>query len=254
MPEAGRAPDNTSLPEAGIVQQAPQPAAQAFLTIPQGTRIPLILTAPINTHSTHAGDAVRAQTSFPVSVHDQLAIPSGTYLEGQITAVHRPNASNRPAFQMRFTRLIFASGYAVPLTGATAEAKRYAPPSRGPQVQQAVSRGNSEESDRQVSAATFKSGDDTSRYQPISASYALPAAAAQQPPPLPKLGPSKGEVIGISVGVLAAVLIVGLVVAQHHHNDLYLDAGAPIEMILQSPLTLDASQIAAASSGAAPGN
>src|ERR1700676_3589649 len=79
-------------------EPSPLPAKQS-VTVPQGTRIPLVLTTPINTRTTHAGDSVRAETAFPITISGQLVIPAGTYLEGQLTAVHRPTSSTLPHFK-----------------------------------------------------------------------------------------------------------------------------------------------------------
>ena len=238
-------PQPSPAPES--LQQA-TPAAPQLISVPQGTRIPLVLTTPINTHSTHPGDSVRAQTSFPVAVANQLAIPAGTYLEGQITAVHRPNSSNQPAFQMRFTRVIFANGYAVTL-GATASAKLHQPRTLGPHVYALAFPESAASSPRfHTLALTNDDYDSGASNAPklLSAAYALPGEPQQLPPPapLPQVGPSKGLIIGLSVGVLAAVLVTTAIIAHHHHNDLYLDAGSKIDLILENSLTLDATQVA----------
>jgi len=223
----------------------PQPSsvpAKQSVTVPQGTRIPLVLTTPINTRTTHAGDSVRAETAFPITISGQLVIPTGTYLEGQLTSVHRPNSSNRSAFQMRFTRLIFPSGYAVPLPGATAQARLAHPGSTSP-------------AERPVaSASDVYSRGQYQSYRLLTAKFSPSAEPQQSPPPpvlppLPQVGPSRGAIIGASVGGIAAVLITTLVIAHHHQNqnDIYLDAGSQIELILEAPLTLDAESIAAAS-------
>jgi hypothetical protein len=60
------------------------------------------------------------------------------------------------------------------------------------------------------------------------------------------VGPSQGVIIGAAVGGLAAILVIGLIVGHHRHNDLYLDAGSKIDLILEGPLTLDAASVAAA--------
>jgi hypothetical protein len=247
-------------PQSTAVQQPVPPAgASGSITVPQGTRIPLVLTTPINTHSTHPGDAVRAETSFPVTIDTQLAIPAGTYAEGQITSVHRPNSSNRPAFQMRFTRLIFANGYAVQLSGATAEAMLANPAAA---VQVGNDEANAEPNPAapadlpDINALAFagdgSNPDEVHSFSLTPVAFAFRAEPQQTPvpptlPPLPKVGPSKGLVIGIGLGVLAGVLVITAIVAHHHPTDLYLDAGSKFDLILQSPLTLEAASIPPAS-------
>ncbi|MGA2813503.1 MAG: hypothetical protein ABSG16_19040 [Candidatus Acidiferrum sp.] len=260
-------PHPANAPRQGSVEQ-PQTTAR-FITVPQGTRIPLVLTTPIDTHATHSGDSLRAETSFPVTVYNQLAIPAGTYAEGQMISVHRPNSSNRPAFQMRFTRLIFANGYAVPLLGATAEARLADAPSTLP-----VARGNKADSDGEPGggssadlsdlnalAFTHDGGDpdEVHTFDLGPAAYVFagePQQTPPQPPPLPHVGPSKGLIIGIALGSLAGLFAIFAIAAHHHHNDVYLDAGSKIDLILQNPITLDATSVAgaAAMAGGNPNN
>jgi hypothetical protein len=65
-----------------------------------------------------AGDGVYAQAAFPVGVNNQMAIPSGTYVQGQIDTLTRPGwLSPHGQLQMHFTKIIFANGYTVELAG-----------------------------------------------------------------------------------------------------------------------------------------
>jgi hypothetical protein len=65
-----------------------------------------------------AGDSVYAETAFPVAVKNQMAIPAGTYVQGQIDTLLRPGwLSPHAQFQMHFTKVIFANGYTVELGG-----------------------------------------------------------------------------------------------------------------------------------------
>src|ERR1700730_16161386 len=67
--------------------QAPPETPQQALTGPAGTRVPMTLTSPMRSNTTHQGDAVRAVAAFPVTVGKQVAIPAGTYFEGLIDRV-----------------------------------------------------------------------------------------------------------------------------------------------------------------------
>jgi hypothetical protein len=54
-------------------------------------------------------------------------------------------------------------------------------------------------------------------------------------------------VIGIGLAALAAVVVTVALLSHHNgRSDLYLDAGSKIDLILQSPLTLDAASVSAA--------
>ncbi len=94
------------------------PTAKSSLVIPAGTTVSLALTSPILAKTAKAGDSVYAETAFPVAVKNQMAIPPGTYVQGQIDTLLRPGwLSPHAQFQMRFTKIIFANGYTVELGG-----------------------------------------------------------------------------------------------------------------------------------------
>jgi hypothetical protein len=75
----------------------------------------------------------------------------------------------------------------------------------------------------------------------------------QEPPPtlpsLPRLGPNPSVLGGAIGGGFAALVVLMLVWAHHSVNNtdfLLYDAGWQFQMILDSPLTLDAAQVSAA--------
>jgi len=76
------------------------------------------------------GSPVYGVTNFPVAVNGQIAIPPGTYAQGQIDMFTRPGwLSPHAEIQIHFTRLIFANGYGVDLTqtsGGASDAAAYA--------------------------------------------------------------------------------------------------------------------------------
>jgi hypothetical protein len=275
-PQDDAPPAQPNNPPPATVQQT-LPLTGQTINVPPGTRVQMVLTTPINTHSTHVGDAVRAQSSFPVTIGTQTAIPAGTYAEGQITAVHRPNSSNRPAFEMRFTRLIFANGYAVNLSGAavaslmnsSAAAVVAASTEKPTSGTVALNTASDDVTSLVTSDVTSDvtsevidltsldpngDGSDlndvtTLSVTPASFAFAEPAQTLPQPPPpppLPKVGPSKGVFVGLGLAGLAAVLLIALAINHGHHSDLYLDAGSKFDLTIQSPLSLDASSVAAA--------
>jgi len=86
----------------------------------------------------------------------------------------------------------------------------------------------------------------------IGAVLTLAACAQQQPPPLPplpRMGPSIGEVTGISLGVMAGVAATAILVGRRHAGDFVFDAGYQFEMVLETSLALDADRVAAAVAG-----
>jgi hypothetical protein len=98
---------------------AKNPTTNSQIVIPAGTTVALALTNPILARSAKAGDSVYAETAFPVAVNNQMAIPAGTYVQGEIDMLTRPGwLSPHAQFQMHFTKMIFANGYTVEIPGA----------------------------------------------------------------------------------------------------------------------------------------
>jgi hypothetical protein len=200
---------------------------QTFL-IPAGTRVPLSLASPITSKSARPGFAVRAVTGFPVTVGTQLVMPVGTYVEGVIDKVTKVGSAG-PSLQMRFTRMVYADGYTVVVDGANTQAKAIGSPS-----------------DFQEGAAySIKGEDDT-----VDGSYFSLVGQQPQPPPtlqpLPK--PNIGLIAGVSVGVTALAVILGILVGRNHGrgNRILFDTGWQFEMVLNSPVSVDASSVAPA--------
>ena len=105
------AANDASLPAAPSSSQAnPQvaPPDNTRVVIPVGTQIPLVLTRPLNSHDVHSGDAVFAQVSTPVMVGDQVAIPAGTFVRGQVEELSRNGT--RGELLMHSASLVMGTG------------------------------------------------------------------------------------------------------------------------------------------------
>jgi hypothetical protein len=195
-----------------VAAQAPQSDLQnpprdarinqkSTITVPSGTKVALALTSPIWARTAKVGDSVHAATAFPVAVGNEMAIPPGTYVEGKIDALTRPNwRSSHAEFQLHFTKLVFANGYTVELPDV---------------VENATNAGNQAVTSN---ARAFQSAADTST--------------------------------SVSADIEAAIARVYIEVTSR--NDILLDNGAPIEMLLQGPLSLEADSVAAAVSRSKP--
>jgi hypothetical protein len=91
----------------------------AVITLPAGTRIELVLTAPVWSRSTGPGHPLYAQTDFPVVTGSRVAVPPGTFIEGAIESVLRPTRrSSRAEIEILFTKIVFANGYVIALPAA----------------------------------------------------------------------------------------------------------------------------------------
>jgi hypothetical protein len=68
-----------------------------------------VLTHPVDSHTKTRGDEIFAQTSAPVIVGDQVAIPGGTYVQGKVEKLTRDGT--RAEMLMQSVSLVFPNGY-----------------------------------------------------------------------------------------------------------------------------------------------
>jgi len=223
------APEPASQVAPGPVgQAAPSPAAQPIV-VPVGTAIQLTLMSAVKSKSTKAGDSVRAVVAFPVTIGTQLAIPAGTFVDGSVLQVTaRTGGGQQPVFRVHFTQLVFSNGYSVALNGENTQALLLPDETTAPAIKVA------ELVPPRLPGMHFAMGEGQT-------------IGTLQPPA--QTGPPMGLIVGLSVGGTAALILLGMLAGRHHaaNTDLVLyNAGWQFQMVLDSPLTLDAAQVAAA--------
>jgi hypothetical protein len=190
------------------------------LTIPAGTKVPLALKHAISTKSAREGDAVYAQTTFPVVQNDRVLIPAGTYVQGKISRVQRAGRiKGRAEVLMHFTTLIYPSGYTVLLPGAVENV---------PGADKTSMKGQE---------GTIRQDSQTGQKVGTVAGTAGTGAVVGGLSHGGK-GAAVGAGVGGAVGTAIALLTRG--------NDVKLDAGTTLEMVIQREVPLDASRIPAA--------
>jgi hypothetical protein len=103
--------------------QANATGAATAIILPSETKVELSLTIPIWIATVKHGDPLYAQTNFPVTVGNSIAIPAGTWVEGEIEAVTKPTRKlNRAQLEILFTKIIYADGYTIALPDFNAAA------------------------------------------------------------------------------------------------------------------------------------
>lgn len=219
-------------PAAQVQEPSAPPAQKEPLIVPVGTRIPLTLANPIRIRTARPGDAVRAAAAFPVTVGTQEMIPPGTFVEGSLERVTKKDASGQPALQVHFTHIVFANGYAVELDGAMVQARASTPGNGSP------------ENSASTGQIAVSNGTSTGPGNVFDGGMSF----QQQPPPtLPPLpGPHYGPIIGVAAGSAAVAILAVVFGHRHRYDDALFDSGWQFEMVLQSPLLLDADKVAAA--------
>lgn len=79
--------------------------------VPEGTVIPIVLTAYLNTRSSQVGDIAYADTVYPVWVQQRLVIPKGSTVRGTVTEVVRPGRiRGKGRMAIRFDDIILPNG------------------------------------------------------------------------------------------------------------------------------------------------
>ncbi len=187
------------------------------LTIPSGTKVPLALKQSISTKNAREGDAVYAVTTFPVVINERIVIPSGTYVQGRISNVKRGGrVKGRAEVLMHFSTLIYPSGYTVVLPGAVENVP------------------GAEKTSMKDEEGTIRQDSQTGEKAKTVATAAGTGAVVG--------GLSngvKGGLIGAGIGGGIGTAI-GLLT---RGNDVRMDAGTTLEMVIQREVPLDASRI-----------
>src|SRR5579872_1272346 len=191
--------------------------AAAGLTIPAGTKVPVALKHAVSSKGTHEGDAVYAETTFPVVANGRVLVPSGTFVQGRISHIQRGGRiKGRAEVLMHFTTLIYPSGYTVMLPGAVENAPG-------------------------VDKTSVKDGEGTvTKDSQTGQKVGTVASTAGTGAVIGGLshggtGALVGAGVGGAVGTAIALLTRG--------DDVKFDAGTTLEMVIQRDVPLDASRV-----------
>ncbi len=185
------------------------------VTIPAGTRTLLVLLSPLSSKNAQAGHGVYMQTAVPISADNRTVVPPGSYINGVIQTAKRPGRiKGRAQLQIHFTSITFPSGYseAFPATVGSAPANENAKVNPEGRIEQNGQKGR----DAGVLIGTTAAG------------AGLGGAA------------DGGRGAGIGAGVGAAVALATVLLTRG--DELRLNVGDPIEMVLDRPLTLTHSE------------
>lgn len=204
-----------STPPASTASQA-----QTY-TVPAGTKILLSLKSAINTKTAQQGDGVYLISSFPVVGASRVLIPVGVYVQGTVDRVVRPGrVKGKAQLDLHFTTMIFPGGQVVDVPGVL----NSLPGSDGPKV-----KGN----EGTVEQASNKGRDvgNVLKGAAIGAEGGVLGGAAS------------GDVVkGFGYGSLAGAAAGTIYTLFTRGNDIAIPAGTSVEMVLQRPLVLQASQ------------
>ena len=112
------APESTGKQQESTAEQTKLPSPST-ITLPAGTRILMALKSPLHTTSAVAGSGLYLETVSPVVQENHVAIPVMTQVLGTVDGDKRPGrVQGRAQFHFRFTNLVFANNYVLPIDGA----------------------------------------------------------------------------------------------------------------------------------------
>jgi type IV secretion system protein VirB10 len=219
--ETNPPPADSSSQDATPAKAAPAPAAEeaapATIVLPAGTKVPLVLKHAVSTKNARVGDNLYLESTFPVVQDNHMVIPAGTYVQGVVVAVKRPGRiKGRAELLVHFTTMIFPNGYTVSFPGALDNVP-------GSETQKVKDKEGTIQADSQK-------GKDVATAAGTTATGTLIGAAA---------GGGKGAGIGAGIGGATGLIIAMLT----RGNDVRLDAGTGMEMVLERPLTLEEAQL-----------
>ena len=81
------------------------------ITLPEGTVIPIVLSAYLNTKSSQVGDFVYATSTYPIWIQQRLVIPKGSEIRGTLTDVVRPGRiKGKARMVIRFDDILLPNG------------------------------------------------------------------------------------------------------------------------------------------------
>lgn len=225
-------------PDSSVTQVSTNSESQpTTITIPAGTHLALALTHPVDSRTTHRGDEIFAQTTSPLIVSNQVAIPAGTFVQGKVDRMNR--RGTRGELLMQSLSVVFPNGYVAtikgPLSMETDEGTAWSNPSSAEKAG--------------IFAAPFAGlgiGAAIGAAQHTTTSSTLGGTTLTSSTP-------KGLAIGSLVGLAAGGAVSLVLLARSHH--FYVEEGSPLELSLPRPVTLaqiQATEDNAASSSAAP--
>jgi hypothetical protein len=199
-------------------KMAPATASKYTIEIPAGTKVALRLKQAISTKTAREGDAVYAETTFPIAIDDRILIPVGTYVQGKISHIQRGGRiKGRAELLIHFTSMIYPSGYTVMLPGALENVP------------------GAEHATMKDSEGTIRQDSDTGKKLETVAKTAGTGAG------IGGLGTGSWKGAGIGGGIGAGVgAAIGML---SRGGDVRLEPGTSVEMVIQRSVPLDGSRL-----------
>jgi len=96
-------------------------ATRESVTVPAETEVSIQMLSGIHTQVNRPNDLISARLLQTVYVNGQVALPSGSILDGRITMIRKSGHVHRPAeLRLRFDEIVLPDGQAQPMAGVLA--------------------------------------------------------------------------------------------------------------------------------------
>lgn len=216
----------------------------ATVTIPAGTRLALVLTHPIQSRYVHRGDDIYAQLTAPVNAENEMVIPAGTFVQGTVDKLGRQGG--RGELRLQSMAITFADGYVAPISGPITMATNDGYAIKDPGSRRAIGAFALPAAAAGVGAligyAAGSAGSTQSTTLPPGCTGGPPFCLSTSTPVFGTKG--RDAIIGAGIGgAIGALASLSLLFSSHNF---FIDVGAPVEMTLQQPISLDRKEVEAA--------
>jgi hypothetical protein len=215
--QAAQSNSSTAPPNSPAANNAPSANnVSDQLIVPSGTRLPLVLHNAISTRNAQPGDPVYLESVFPVIVNGKIAIPAGSYVQGEVTEARRPGKGKGTGeVRIRLTTLILPNGYTVNFDAI--------PTNTG------TNGGEFADKEGQITKDRDRAADAGTVIKTTGAGAGIGGIAGG------------GRGVGIGAGVGAAVGLAAVLMTRG--PELELPRGSSVDIMLDRPLPLDATKI-----------
>jgi type IV secretion system protein VirB10 len=220
-------------PSSVVVDQARAVPEKKIYTVPAGTKVLLQIRSAINTKSAKAGDGVYLASTFPVVVGSRVMIPAGVYVQGVVDRVARAGRiKGRAQLDIHFTSIIFPNGTVVEVPGIVNSL---------PGAKDRTVKG-----DEGTIEQDPNKGKDIARAAEIGLGGAGVGTIGGAATGHPLEGAAIGGLGGVAVGTVVALFTRG--------DDINIESGTPVEMVLQRPLMLEEENLSSGTNSAGAPN
>jgi hypothetical protein len=235
-----------------IAQEQPAEAASRStldrpddkVTIPAGTRFALVLTHPIQSRYLHRGDDIYAQINSPVDAGNQMVIPPGTFVQGAVERLEQ--RKGRAFLHLQSMSITFSDGYVAPVSGPVTLDSNEGYAIKDPGGRRMTSALLLPAAGAGVGALIGHSVGASSQ----TFTNSLPPGCVGPPPGCltssMTVPGNTGMHTAIGAGVGAAAGIIASMGVMFSSRHFYMDAGSPVEMTLERPITLSRDEVAKA--------